>query len=306
MDVVLVGVPFDGWGRPGNQARAAHALREAGLREAFAGRHRVHSAPELALPAPDPRRGSTTSLVNELALVEMVQHVGSPVRASVEQGQFPVVYGGDCTTLLGIVPQVNQGRRTGLVFIDGHEDTMPLDVSTDGEAANTELGLLLGISGRLMRGPLQAAVGSLERTQLGLLGQRDDEWRAQHNIGSLGDLGVWTRPWRYVAEAPDVAAREAVGHVLKAADGYWLHVDLDVLDPEELASQGVPGVADTPGGLSWDQLRAVLTTAVSVSPPLGLSIAIYDPDQDPDGNDAAQIVAALASLAQALADHRTA
>jgi arginase len=185
-------------------------------------------------------------------------------------------------------------------------DTMPLDVSTDGEAANTELGLLLGISGRLMRGPLQAAVGSLERTQLALLGQRDDEWRAQHNIGSLGDLGVWTRPWRYVAEAPDVAAREAVGHVLGAADGYWLHVDLDVLDPEELASQGVPGVADTPGGLSWDQLRAVLTTAVSVSPPLGLSIAIYDPDQDPDGNDAAQIVAALASLAQALADHRTA
>ena len=40
----------------------------------------------------------------------------------------------------------------GLVFIDGHEDTMPLDVSEDGEAANTEIGLLLGLTGRLLTG----------------------------------------------------------------------------------------------------------------------------------------------------------
>jgi arginase len=31
---------------------------------------------------------------------------------------------------------------------------MPLDSSEDGEAANTELGLLLGLTGRLLSGPL--------------------------------------------------------------------------------------------------------------------------------------------------------
>lgn len=37
-----------------------------------------------------------------------------------------------------------------LLFVDGHEDTMPLDVSEDGEAANTEIGLLLELTGRLL------------------------------------------------------------------------------------------------------------------------------------------------------------
>jgi len=32
--------------------------------------------------------------------------------------------------------------------------TMPLESSEDGEAANTELGLLLGLTGRLLSGPL--------------------------------------------------------------------------------------------------------------------------------------------------------
>lgn len=37
MTVELLGVPFDGWGRPGAQSRAAEALGEAGLGCAFNG-----------------------------------------------------------------------------------------------------------------------------------------------------------------------------------------------------------------------------------------------------------------------------
>lgn len=39
--VGLVGVPFDGYGRPGNQASASAVLREAGLLDAFAAHHVV-------------------------------------------------------------------------------------------------------------------------------------------------------------------------------------------------------------------------------------------------------------------------
>lgn len=87
----------------------------------------------------------------------MVEEVGSRVTAAVKGGHFPLVYGADCTTLLGTIPALGADGPVGVLFVDGHEDTMPLDVSEDGEAANTEIGLLLGLTGHLMEGSLVGA-----------------------------------------------------------------------------------------------------------------------------------------------------
>jgi len=151
-DIELIGVPFDGYGRAGHQARAAAALRHAGLRDAF-DHHHVIDDDDLVLPDPDPGRGASTSLINEHALLAMTEALNCKVGEVVGAGRFPFVYGGDCSTLLGIVTGLRDHvGDVGLVFIDGHEDTMPLDVSEDGEAANTEIGLLLGLTGRLLTG----------------------------------------------------------------------------------------------------------------------------------------------------------
>ena len=52
VDIALIGVPFDGYGRPGNQADAAGVLRSAGLRQAWSP-HTVVGDDDLELPAPD-------------------------------------------------------------------------------------------------------------------------------------------------------------------------------------------------------------------------------------------------------------
>jgi hypothetical protein len=149
-EIELIGVPFDGYGRPGNQARAAAALRDAGLLDAFE-HHHVAGHVDLDLPAGDSRRGQT-SLINERALMAMTRALNERVGSAVSDGRLPIVYGGDCSTLLGIVTGLRDHvGEVGLVFIDGHEDSMPLDVSEDGEAANAELGLLLGLTGRTRR-----------------------------------------------------------------------------------------------------------------------------------------------------------
>ena len=130
---------------------------------------------------------------------------------------------------------------------------MPLDVSEDGEAANAEIGLLLGLTGRLLAGPLRDRLPALEPQGLAVLGPRDEAWRRQFNVGSLRDVGVWLRSEREVAADPAGAGRQAVEHVTSFASRWWLHVDLDVLDPG-FPAQGLPDVADEPGGMTWRQL----------------------------------------------------
>ena len=290
-DIELIGIPFDGYGRPGNQTRAARVLHDAGLRDAF-DHHHVVDHDCLDLPAPDPARGTCTSLINETALLAMTGALNARVGAAVAAGRFPFIYGGDCSTLLGIVTGLRDHvGDVGLVFIDGHEDTMPLDVSEDGEAANTEIGLLLGVTGRSLTGELADRLPALRPEHLTVLGPRDEAWRQRFNVGTLADRGVWVAPLAEVADDPAGAGRRAIEHLGGHVDRWWLHIDLDVLDPIEFPAQGLPGVEDEPGGLTWDQLTDLVVSLFG-SPVhcVGGSLAIYDPDQDPDATDAAQIV----------------
>ena len=261
MRVRLIGVPFDGYGRPNNQAAAARALRKAGLAAAWA-EHTVAGDTDVELPAPTGARGQVTTLINEPALLAMVESLGELVAGSVGEGTFPCVVGGDCSTLLGTVPALRDAG-VGLLFLDGHEDTMPLDVSEDGEAANTEIGLLLGLTGRLLRGPLADRLPALRPDGLAVLGPRDVQWRRRFNVGSVREHGVWLRDVTEVAQAPQDCASAAVRLLRRTHGRWWLHVDLDVLDPDVFSAQGLPDAPDEPGGLTWEQLTAAMTTAVS-------------------------------------------
>jgi arginase len=302
-EIELVGVPFDGYGRRGNQARAAGALRDAGLLDAF-DHHRVVGSDDLVLPQPDPVRGTSTSLINERALLAMTDALNVRIGQAVRGGRFPFVYGGDCSALLGIVTGLRDHvGDVGLVFVDGHEDTMPLDVSEDGEAANTEIGLLLGLTGRLLTGSLGDRLPALRCEQLVVLGPRDDAWRQRFNVGTLADCGVWLAPLAEVADDPGGTGGRAIERLAENVDRFWLHIDLDVLDPVQFPAQGLPDVPDEPGGLTWTELTDLVVAMVTAAMPcIGCSIAIYDPDQDPDARGAAQIVAFVRDV---LTHHRS-
>ena len=109
-------------------------------------------------------RGSTTGGRDDRRGRRAGRRCGRPV---------PGVYGGDSSTLLGTVAGVRE-VRDGVLFVDGHEDTMPVDVPrtarrpTPSRAAARVPG---GCSGPL------AARGRRGGDRLAVLGPRDDAWR---------------------------------------------------------------------------------------------------------------------------------
>jgi arginase len=79
----------------------------------------------------------------------------------------------------------------------------------------------------------------------------------------------------------EAAAREAVEYLTRPGgpeDGFWIHVDADVLDETIMQAVDDP----RPDGLTWDELEAAVTIAMRSGRAAGLQVAIYNPDIDAD------------------------
>ena len=290
-----IGVPFDGMGRAPGQAGAPQALRAAGLPAALG--DNVVMEPDLVLPGPVPQRAAGSGLLNERALLQMIGALYRRVRASLSAGRFPFIYGADCAVLLAAVPALRDvAGRAGLVFVDGHEDATPMDLSASGEAANMEIALLLGLTGERAPQPLRDRLPALAPRAIAMLGARDHLFRQAANVPTVADR-VWLRSADEVSTDPPGYARMAIEHVAAHSSRWWLHIDLDVLTRSDFSACGAPGEVSLAGGLTWRQLTQISASALQDGGCAGWSMSIYNPDLDPDRSTARRIVEFVAQVA---------
>ncbi|MBB6352245.1 arginase [Nonomuraea muscovyensis] len=295
--VEVVGAGFNSAGRGDGVARAPQALRRAGLVAAVSARHDVEDAGDVAFGVPVPERGRSGLLAEE-ALASMVGGVRRRVAEILAGGGFPLLVGGDCPVLLGALAACRDVHGSaGLLFVDGHEDAWPPAVSTTGEAADCELGLALGVTatgvlptgvlpGGVLAGGVLAEPGPLLRAEAtALLGPRDGAELLAHGVASLRE-SLWFATDRDLTGRVAEKTADAVATVEGAAARWWLHVDLDVLATDQLAAVDYP----QPGGLTWAELTEITATALRRPGCAGWSLAIYNPDLDEDGHEAARIV----------------
>jgi arginase len=121
-DIELIAVPFDGYGRPGNQANAAGCTDDAGLIDAF-DHHHVTDHSRRVCPIRIPAAGESTSLINERALLAMTDALNRKGRRSHTSGAVPVRLRRrlfDAARHRDRACAISVGG-VGLVFIDGHE-----------------------------------------------------------------------------------------------------------------------------------------------------------------------------------------
>ncbi len=263
------------------------ALLAAGLAERIGASHAGRVDP----PPYDPRRDEATGLLNPHGIAAYSLSLADAIAPVRESGDFPVVLGGDCSILLGCVLATRRRGRAGLLFLDGHADFYQPEAEPNGEAASMELALVTG------RGP--ALVTNLDGLRplvrdedVVALGPRDAEIAEENGSQRVEDTDIAMTDLSALREqGVSEAARRALDRLCNPAlEGFWIHLDADVLDDALMPAVDYR----MPGGLQWDELSAVLRRAVGSGRALGIDITIFNPKLDETGAIARGFVDALA------------
>jgi arginase len=287
----LIGVPTNSAGKIDGVAQGPAVLREVGLVDALHRSVTVLDYGDVALPDPSPTRHSRSHVIDPDGLDALVSRVRDSVAPILHDGHLPLVIGGDCPLLLGCLAA--SSGRVGLLFVDGHEDAyLPIQSST-GEAADMELAFALGMADASWSRELSTLLPLVAPTDVRILGARDAELLRAEGVASLRDRVALVDGERLAADPDRISAAACAS----LPQPWWFHLDLDVLSTEALPAIDYP----QPGGLGWDELVVVATTALRADP-RGWDVTIYNPDLDPTRVHARRIVRFLGSVIEQVSD----
>ena len=286
---VLVGAPLDCSGTGRGEARAPEVLRDAGLAQ----RTGARDAGDVDATVDDPNRDARTGVIGFEQIRRASSEIDSAVAAVLDEGEKPLVVGGDCTVLVGALAAAKERLgRVGLAFVDGHLDYFGGETSPSGEAADMDLAFVTGYGPEGLvdlAGPPPIA----EPGDVVVMGHRADPEEGDPREADLVDERV------QLVEAPAIKRGDPerlgryVAERLEAQAGrFWLHFDVDVFDQEEMPAVTYP----LPDGLGWEHAEALLRPLVGSRRLVGLSVADFVPDKDPDGRYARHLVDLLAGL----------
>lgn len=293
--IALIGVPSQSGGRPIGVARGVGALRAAGVVWALGEvGHVVLDQGDVSLPPPTPGRDPVSEIVNPEGLSELVRSVATAIGVARLEGGFPLVLGGDCPMLLGALAAA---PGMGLLHVDGHEDAYLPSQSPTGDTADSEIAFALGTAHAWWDSDFVEAQPLLVLDRLVMVGQRDAPDLERHGVESLSGRCLFFDDVSVSAD-PAGAVGAALGVLGTLSQGFWFHLDWDVLSNEEIGSVVFP----RGGGLTWDDLAIVASAALSHPRCRGWSAGTYNPDLDPDGDDAVRIVDFLIQALRALDD----
>jgi arginase len=180
--------------------------------------------------------------------------------------EFPLIIGGDCSNLLGITGYFKLNyEKIGLIALDAHTDYRLPEDSLTGEPADIEMAIITGTGPNEVTS-LFGTVPIILEENVFLLGIRELDNISDSNIPYLTYKDM----------------KSSMNNVLKRLNHFkmekmpvWLHLDVDVLDPEHM-----PVYFPVPNGMNYSEVLDIITQIKSNIEVLGLSIGCYHPDLD--------------------------
>ena len=201
------------------------------------------------------------------------------VAASLREGRFPVGLLANCNGLLGMLAGIqhsgpgNQPLKVGLVYIDAHADFNTPETTLSGMLGGMPVAVSAGLC--LTRLRLQSRLDPpLPFSHIVLAGVRDvdpleQELLDRHRIERIP-----------AAELRGTASiiQEQMKRLSGLTDRVYVHIDMDVLDPGEVAGHPLT----VKGGPTSRDLAQALATMFRYPKAAALGIASYPADRDKD------------------------
>ena len=285
MRIEILGTPFNGLGTFSDIENPAEGLRQANLMSLLeTSGHIVTDLGDLSgFQCRDIRDDETG--INDFDLwINLSLELSKIVGVMLDRQAFPLLLGGDCRMLIGILTAFAQREtEVGLVFLDGHADFHSPETSPSGDPADMELAILTG------RGPERITRIAGKYPLI-----KDEEVvvygiRAWDGIGA-SNIEVYDRRLM-VENGIKYSVKEGLKKFSQKELPIWLHFDVDALDPKFM-----PVMFPEPEGLTFEEAQEFLGLVWASSRVIGMSIACYHPKLDADGNAGARLVTLVSEV----------
>jgi arginase len=193
------------------------------------------------------------------------------------ENKFPIVIGGDCSILIGNALTLKKIGNYALFFLDGHTDFMWPSLSQTGGAAGMDLAIVCGYGHDKLTN-IDTLKPYFKEDQVWCVGNRDyEEWYVQAIVDSKIQYTDLNRLREH-------GVKNCIADFLrmvatKNLDGFWIHIDVDVLNDNIMPAVDSPQ-AD---GLNYKEFNELLQLLLTDKRATGLEITILDPNLDPTG-----------------------
>jgi len=288
--IALIGAPSSAAAFSLGSERAPAALRAAGIIERLqsAGYEVIDHgdcAPRLFADDEEHRRarnlGEIVAGLNDLKL---------RAELAVKSGALTLVLGGDCAQVIGLLAAARRyHHHLSLLWFDRDADLNTPASTPSGRIDGMVVAHILGRGApelvRFWGEPPLVREPDITLFGLERLDPPEQEYLAKSPMRHYraGDIQL---------KGGARAAQEALSHMHAEAHDFVLHLDIDAIAQEDFSAVNVPGS----GGLRFEDVRAALTEFAKHKNLLGLDLAQFNPEKDPDGSAAKKLVDLLAEV----------
>jgi arginase len=262
------------------------ALDKAGFAELLRVKERLHVEP----PPYSMQLDAASKVRNADAMAGYSKELAIAIKGVIEQNRIALVIGGDCSVMIGAAVALKQKGNFGLFHLDGHTDYMGTEHSETGGAAGMGLAIVAG-KGHDKLTNIEGLKPYIKEENIFCVGNR--EYDPEYVQLSL-DSNMYYFDLNTIREKGTGAiAKEFLNLVdEKKLDGFWIHLDVDVLNDEVMPCVD----SRTEDGLWYDELKEMLRPLLASPCFTGMEITILDPTLDKEEKYTNQFVYEMTGL----------